>query len=85
MAAANPLATSPPETMRNVELRIDIGKRDTMFDRIGPLDRGQTPTARSSRLSHPCVATDLVDRPCPGQALGQESLQLSALLLGQHR
>ena len=35
MAAAEPLATSPPETMRNVALRIDIGERDTMFDRIG--------------------------------------------------
>ncbi|MBL8736529.1 MAG: hypothetical protein JNL12_08900 [Planctomycetes bacterium] len=35
MAAAEPLATSPPETMRNVALRIDIGGRDTMFDRIG--------------------------------------------------
>lgn len=35
MAAAEPLATSPPETMRNVALRIDIGERDTMFDRVG--------------------------------------------------
>ncbi|MBL8898010.1 MAG: hypothetical protein JNM84_10305 [Planctomycetes bacterium] len=35
MAAAEPLETSPPENMRNVALRIDIGERDTMFDRIG--------------------------------------------------
>lgn len=35
MAAAEPLATSPPENMRNVALRIDIGERDTMFDRVG--------------------------------------------------
>lgn len=35
MAAAEPLSTSPPETMRNVALRIDIGERDTMFDRVG--------------------------------------------------
>jgi predicted esterase len=35
MAAAEPLDTSPPENMRNVALRIDIGEQDTMFDRIG--------------------------------------------------
>lgn len=35
MAAAEPLGTSPPENMRNVGMRIDIGERDTMFDRIG--------------------------------------------------
>ena len=35
MAAAEPLSTSPPENMRNVALRIDIGEKDTMFDRIG--------------------------------------------------
>ncbi|MFN9758652.1 MAG: hypothetical protein ACK58X_19820 [Planctomycetota bacterium] len=35
MAAAEPLATSPPENMRNVALRIDIGEKDTMFDRVG--------------------------------------------------
>lgn len=35
MAAAEPLSTSPPEDMRNVSLRIDIGEKDTMFDRIG--------------------------------------------------
>ncbi len=35
MAAAEPLTTSPPENMRNVAMRIDIGERDTMYDRIG--------------------------------------------------
>lgn len=35
MAAAEPLSTSPPENMRNVALRIDIGEKDSMFDRIG--------------------------------------------------
>ncbi|MCA8977822.1 MAG: hypothetical protein KDC98_24060, partial [Planctomycetes bacterium] len=35
MAAAEPIATSPPENMRNVGMRIDIGENDTMFDRIG--------------------------------------------------
>lgn len=35
MAAAEPLATSPPENMRNVGLRIDIGEQDTMYDRVG--------------------------------------------------
>jgi hypothetical protein len=35
MAAAEPLDTSPPENMRNVAMRIDIGEKDTMFDRIG--------------------------------------------------
>lgn len=35
MAAAEPLDTSPPENMRNVAMRIDIGEQDTMFDRIG--------------------------------------------------
>lgn len=35
MAAAEPLSTSPPENMRNVALRIDIGEKDTMFDRVG--------------------------------------------------
>ncbi|MBL8756427.1 MAG: hypothetical protein JNK15_24245 [Planctomycetes bacterium] len=35
MAAAEPLDTSPPQDMRNVALRIDIGERDTMFDRVG--------------------------------------------------
>ncbi len=35
MAAAEPLTTSPPENMRNVAVRIDIGAKDTMFDRIG--------------------------------------------------
>ncbi|MBK9384413.1 MAG: hypothetical protein IPN34_06280 [Planctomycetes bacterium] len=35
MAAAEPLGTSPPENMRNLGLRIDIGERDTLFDRIG--------------------------------------------------
>lgn len=35
MAAAEPLDTSPPENMRNVSLRIDIGEKDTMFDRVG--------------------------------------------------
>jgi predicted esterase len=35
MAAAEPLDTSPPENMRNVGLRIDIGEKDTMFDRVG--------------------------------------------------
>ncbi|MCU0863691.1 MAG: hypothetical protein MUC36_07875 [Planctomycetes bacterium] len=35
MAAAEPLSTSPPENMRNVALRIDIGERDTIFDRVG--------------------------------------------------
>lgn len=35
MAAAEPLDTSPPENMRNVGMRIDIGEQDTMFDRVG--------------------------------------------------
>ena len=35
MAAAEPLSTSPPENMRNVAVRIDIGEKDSMFDRIG--------------------------------------------------
>lgn len=35
MAAAEPLDTSPPENMRDVAMRIDIGERDTMFDRVG--------------------------------------------------
>lgn len=35
MAAAEPLDTSPPENMRNVGMRIDIGEKDTMFDRVG--------------------------------------------------
>lgn len=35
MAAAEPLDTSPPENMRNVGMRIDIGENDTMFDRVG--------------------------------------------------
>lgn len=35
MAAAEPLDTSPPENMRNVAMRIDIGENDTMFDRVG--------------------------------------------------
>ena len=39
MAAAEPLDTSPPANMRNVALRIDIGERDTMFDRIGLAQR----------------------------------------------
>jgi predicted esterase len=35
MAAAEPIGTSPPENMRNLAVRIDLGERDTMFDRIG--------------------------------------------------
>lgn len=35
MAAAEPMRTSPPENMRNVAMRIDIGEKDTMFDRVG--------------------------------------------------
>ncbi|MCC7398467.1 MAG: hypothetical protein IT455_15460 [Planctomycetes bacterium] len=35
MAAAEPASTSPPENMRNVATRIDIGEQDTMFDRVG--------------------------------------------------
>jgi len=35
MAAAEPMHTSPPENMRNVAMRIDIGEKDTMFDRVG--------------------------------------------------
>ena len=35
MAAAEPLGTSPPENMRNVGMRIDLGEKDTMFDRVG--------------------------------------------------
>lgn len=35
MAAAEPLATSPPENFRNLPFRCAIGERDTMFDRIG--------------------------------------------------
>jgi pimeloyl-ACP methyl ester carboxylesterase len=34
MAAAEPLDTSPPENMRNLWFRNDIGENDTMFDRI---------------------------------------------------
>ena len=39
MAAAEPLTTSPPENMRNVAFRIDIGEKDTMFDRVGLAQR----------------------------------------------
>jgi len=35
MAAAEPMNTSPPADMRNVAFRIDIGERDTQFDRVG--------------------------------------------------
>lgn len=35
MAAAEPLATSPPENLRHTAFRCDIGAEDTMFDRIG--------------------------------------------------
>lgn len=35
MAAAEPMNSSPPENMRNVAMRIDIGEQDTMFDRVG--------------------------------------------------
>lgn len=35
MAAAEPLSTSPPENLRNVAFRIDIGEKDTMYDRVG--------------------------------------------------
>ena len=35
MAAAEPISTSPPENMRNVAMRIDIGEKDTRFDRVG--------------------------------------------------
>ena len=33
-AAAEPIDTSPPENLRNVALRCDIGENDTMFDRV---------------------------------------------------
>lgn len=35
MAAAEPLATSPPENLRHTAFRCDIGEKDSMFDRIG--------------------------------------------------
>ncbi|MFT4513976.1 MAG: hypothetical protein ACI91B_002683, partial [Planctomycetota bacterium] len=35
MAAAEPIGTSLPENMRNVAMRIDIGEKDIMFDRVG--------------------------------------------------
>lgn len=35
MAGGEPLQNAPPENMRNLAFRADIGERDTMFDRIG--------------------------------------------------
>ena len=35
MAGGEPLGNAPPENMRNLAFRADIGERDTMFDRIG--------------------------------------------------
>lgn len=35
MAGGEPLANAPPENMRNLAFRADIGERDTMFDRVG--------------------------------------------------
>jgi hypothetical protein len=35
MAGGEPLPNAPPENMRNLAFRADIGERDTMFDRIG--------------------------------------------------
>jgi poly(3-hydroxybutyrate) depolymerase len=35
MAAAEPLENAPPENLRNMAFRCDIGEQDTMFDRIG--------------------------------------------------
>lgn len=35
MAGGEPLRNAPPENMRNIAFRADIGERDTMFDRVG--------------------------------------------------
>ena len=35
MAGGEPLENAPPENMRNLAFRADIGERDTMFDRVG--------------------------------------------------
>lgn len=35
MAGGEPLGNAPPENMRNLAFRADIGERDTMFDRVG--------------------------------------------------
>lgn len=35
MAGGEPLENAPPENMRNLAFRADIGERDTMYDRIG--------------------------------------------------
>ncbi|NQV33392.1 MAG: hypothetical protein HQ515_11925 [Phycisphaeraceae bacterium] len=35
MAGGEPLRNAPPENMRNLAFRADIGEKDTMFDRIG--------------------------------------------------
>ena len=35
MAGGEPLNNAPPENMRNIAFRADIGENDTMFDRVG--------------------------------------------------
>ena len=35
MAGGEPINNAPPENMRNMAFRADIGERDTMFDRVG--------------------------------------------------
>ena len=35
MAGGEPLGNAPPENMRNLAFRADIGERDTMYDRLG--------------------------------------------------
>ena len=35
MAGGEPLRNAPPENMRNIAFRADIGEKDTMFDRVG--------------------------------------------------
>ncbi|MEN8127443.1 MAG: transglutaminase domain-containing protein [Planctomycetota bacterium] len=35
MAGGEPLNNAPPENMRNLAFRADIGEKDTMFDRVG--------------------------------------------------
>jgi predicted esterase len=35
MAGGEPLGNAPPENMRNIAFRADIGEKDTLFDRVG--------------------------------------------------
>lgn len=35
MAGGEPIGNAPPENMRNIAFRADIGEHDTMFDRVG--------------------------------------------------